>query len=173
MKNKRFYLMLVCAIMAIGAAFAQSDDEILASMKLKEGQPAPDFCLKDLEGNDVTLTYYQGDWVVLDFWGSWCRYCVQGIPEMKKAYEAYHPMGFEIIGIDCNEAESAWKEAVAKYQLPWVNVYNPGDRNSGVCAEYDIKGYPTKIVVNPEGYVYKIFIGEDPAFYEFLKSLFQ
>ena len=134
--------------------------------------PAPDFTLKNLLGEPVSLTEFQGNWVVLDFWGSWCRYCIQGIPDMKQAYDTYHPKGLEIIGIDCNEPETAWIEALGKYELPWVNVYNPGGRDSAVTQMYQIQGYPTKIIVDPQGYIYATYLGEDPDFYEFLKTLF-
>lgn len=134
--------------------------------------PAPDFTLKDMLGNPVSLSSYQGEWVVLDFWGSWCPYCIKGIPAMKEAYAKFHPKGLEIIGIDCNEPESAWIEALGKYELPWVNVYNPGGRSSAVTQEYAIQGYPTKIVVDPQGYIYETFLGEDPAFYELLETIY-
>lgn len=134
--------------------------------------PAPDFTLKNAIGEPVSLSSFQGQWVVLDFWGSWCRYCIQGIPEMKATYEKYHPKGLEIIGIDCNETETAWLEALGKYQLPWVNVYNPGGRDSALTQLYQIQGYPTKIIVAPDGFVYATFLGEDPEFYKFIEEIF-
>lgn len=168
-------MFLAVSCMALNAQNNQrmTEEEIMKVLADMEGQPAPDFTLKDMEGNDVTLTYFQGDWVVLDFWGSWCKYCIVGIPEMKAAYEAYHPQGFEIIGIDCNETEDAWKAAVKRYELPWINVYNPAGRGEGVGALYNIMAYPTKILINPEGYIYSIYLGEDPAFYELLQQIFQ
>lgn len=135
--------------------------------------PAPDFTLKNALGEPVSLSSFQGDWVVLDFWGSWCRYCVEGIPAMKEAYAKYHPKGLEIIGIDCNETETQWLEALGRFQLPWVNVYNPDGRNSVVSQAYGIRAYPTKVVINPEGYIYEVFLGEVPEFYELLKAIYE
>lgn len=176
---KKVFFAAMALLAGFGFAQAQNEEDeaakigrLIAAMPVHEGDPAPDFSLKDLEGNEVTLTYYQGDWVVLDFWGSWCRYCVAGIPDMKAAYAKYHDLGFEIIGIDCGESEEAWRAAVAKYELPWVNLYNPGPRNEGVCSLYGVKAYPTKIVVNPEGYIYSVYLGEDPEFYTFLSQIF-
>ena len=166
------------ASMLIGAtATAQTDAAQPAVIEIEEDLdgdmiPAPDFTLKDMAGEPVSLSSFQGSWVVLDFWGSWCRYCVQGIPAMKEAYAKYHPKGLEIIGIDCNEPEVAWIEALGKYQLPWINVYNPGGRDSAVTQAYQIQGYPTKIIVDPTGCLYATFLGEDPSFYEFLEQIF-
>lgn len=173
----RKFAMLCAAALVMGSTvYAQSEvqevDVKIDNTLDADIVPAPDFTLKGIDGNPVSLSSFLGQWVVLDFWGSWCRYCVQGIPDMKTTYSEYHPKGLEIIGIDCNEPEETWQEAVAKFQLPWVNVYNPGGRNSVVTQQYQIQGYPTKIVLNPEGYIVRTFLGEDPAFYEFIKSLY-
>lgn len=175
---KKLFFVFACAFIAVSGttAYGQNNAEeaIIDLDDDLDGDliPAPDFTLKDLLGNPVSLSSFQGDWVILDFWGSWCRYCIQGIPDMKELYAKYHPKGLEIIGIDCNEPETAWIEALGKYQLPWINVYNPGGRDSVVTQEYGIKGYPTKIVINPEGYIYETYLGEDPEFYKFIDELY-
>lgn len=132
---------------------------------------APKFTLKNLEGKNVSLSDFKGKWVILDFWGGWCPWCIKGFPALKDAYEQYKPE-LEIIGVDCNESEDAWKKAVAKYELPWVQVYNPGaDKGCNILAEYGVQGFPTKVIVNPEGKVANITVGEDPSFFETLGKL--
>ena len=132
---------------------------------------APDFTLNDLNGKPLTLSSLRGKYVILDFWGSWCGWCIKGIPQMKEYYQKYAGK-FEILGIDCNDPEEKWKAAVEKYELPWLHVYNPrGD--SKVLEQYDIQGFPTKIIVGPDGKIVKTIIGEDPAFYTFLDELFK
>ena len=133
-----------------------------------ENIEAPDFTLKDLEGKDVSLSDFKGKWVILDFWGSWCPWCIKGFPELKEAYEKYSGE-LEIIGIDCNEGEAEWRAGVEKYQLPWVNVYNPKD--SSLLSEYGVRGFPTKAIVNPEGKIANITVGHDPKFFEVLTEL--
>ena len=59
----------------------------------------------------------------------------------------------------------------AKYELPWLHVYNTDD--SGVLEQYAIQGFPTKIIVGPDGKIVKTIIGEDPAFYTLLDKLFK
>ena len=75
--------------------------------------------------------------------------------------------GYFLVGGD---EEDAWKAAVAENQLPWKHVYNP--KESQLTDDYAIQGYPTKIVIDPDGNIAKVFIGEDPAFYEYLDQLF-
>ena len=138
--------------------------------KIVEGIEAPDFTLNDLNGQPLSLSSLRGKYVVLDFWGSWCGWCIKGIPDMKKYYEKYKGK-LEILGIDCRDTEEKWKAAVEKHELPWLHVYNAG--NPDVSILYAIQGYPTKIVVDPEGKIAKIVVGEDPAFYQYLDELFK
>ena len=137
--------------------------------KIVEGAEAPDFTLNDLQGKPLALSSLRGKYVVLDFWGSWCGWCIKGIPDMKKYYDKYKDR-MEILGIDCRDTEQKWRDAVEKHQLPWLHVRNAGEPDVSVM--YGIQGYPTKIVVDPEGKIAKIVIGEDPAFYEYLDGLF-
>lgn len=131
---------------------------------------APGFTLKDLDGKDVSLSDFRGKWVILDFWGSWCPWCIKGFPELKEAYEKYKGQ-LVIVGIDCRESEADWRAGVAKYELPWVNVYNPADSN--LTTEYAVPGYPTKAIINPEGIIKNITVGHDPAFFEVLTKLLE
>lgn len=133
---------------------------------IKEGVEAPIFTLPDNLGNSVSLGSFRGKWVVLDFWGTWCGYCIKGIPAMKAAYEK-HKSKCEFISIDCNESREKWLSGVEKYQMPWVHLYNSDDvaPRENVSAIYAIQGYPTKIIITPEGLIHKIFVGENDDFY--------
>lgn len=149
-------------------------DKEMTRKKAKEmmapGNLAPEFTLKDLEGKDFSLSSLKGKYVILDFWGSWCGWCIKGIPELKQAYEKYKGK-VEIVGVDCNDTEKKWKDAVAQYQLPWINVRNAGEPDVSIM--YGISGYPTKCVIDPEGKIVKVAVGEDPAFYTLLEELFK
>ena len=149
---------------------AQKKAEEESAKKQAAGVVAPDFTLNDINGKPLALSSLKGKYVILDFWGSWCGWCIKGFPEMKNYYNKYKGK-FEILGIDCNDTEQKWKDAVKKNELPWLHVYNP--RTSKVLADYGIQGFPTKIIVGPDGNIVKTIIGEDPAFYTFLDQLFK
>ena len=137
---------------------------------IEEGKPAPDFVLNDINGNPLALSSLRGKYVILDFWGSWCGWCIKGMPQMKEYYAKYSDK-LEILGIDCGDSDEAWKEAVKKHELPWKHVYNTEDSN--VTTIYAIQGYPTKIVIDPQGNIAKVIVGEDPEFYTYLDELFK
>lgn len=156
---------------AIDYAQHQADAEAEAAKKQAAGVVAPDFTLNDINGKPLSLSSLKGKYVLLDFWGTWCGWCVKGIPQMKEYYNKYKGK-FEILSIDCNESEEKWKAGVKKYDLPWLHVYQP--REGGVQATdlYAIQGFPTKILIGPDGKIVKTYVGEDPSFYTFLDENF-
>lgn len=173
--KKLIFPLLVLLISACGAKASNSDGNSEQTPAKKEASatvndkvPAPDFTLNDINGKPLSLSDLRGKWVVLDFWGSWCPWCIKGFPALKEAYKEYDGK-VEVLGIDCRDTEDKWKEAVAKYELPWLQVYNPG--NNGLVEKYQIQGYPTKFIIDPEGNIANVTIGENPEFFEVLKSL--
>lgn len=153
------------------SAYARTEKRVAQERAQKElvsgHMDAPQFTLTDLEGRQVSLSDFKGKWVVIDFWGSWCIWCIKGFPALKEAYAQYAPE-LEVIGVDCGESEQAWRAGVEKYKLPWVNVYNPAD--SGLTDKYQVQGFPTKAIVNPDGKLVDITTGEDPSFFQRLAS---
>lgn len=148
------------------AAEAQEKE---AQKKQAKGLDAPLFTLNDLNGKPLALTSLRGKYVILDFWGSWCVWCIKGFPKMKEYYAKY-PGKFEILGVDCNDTEDKWRAAVKKHELPWLHVYCPS--SSTLLADYGVTGFPTKIIIGPDGKIVKSIVGEDPAFYTLLDELF-
>ena len=137
-----------------------------AELELKEGKRAPDFTLKDINGNDFNLAslFGKGKYIVVDFWGSWCSWCIKGFPKMKEYYNKYRDK-LEIVGIACYDKEDKWKAAVAKNDVPWLHVFSP----DGITEErYGVTGYPYKVLISPKGKVIKCFRGEADEFYETL-----
>lgn len=151
-----------------------ASDKAIAKEKAKEniqaGKPAPDFQLKGIDGETYSLASFAGKYIVLDFWGSWCGWCIKGIPEMKKYYEKYKGK-MEIVGIDCNDTEEKWRSAVAQYEMNWTNLVN--DKDNDMTVAYAIQGFPTKILIDPQGTIVEVFVGETPEMYKKMDELFK
>ena len=137
-----------------------------------ESQMAPDFTLMDINGKPLALSSLRGKWVIIDFWGSWCGWCIKGMPKMKEYYAKYNGK-LEILGVDCNDTVEKWKGAVAKHEIPWLHVYWDKEKGDNPVDLYGVQGFPTKVVVDPQGKVAKIIVGEDPAFYDYLDEVLQ
>jgi thiol-disulfide isomerase/thioredoxin len=150
----------VATVQATEAPVAAADDD----------QMAPNFELPDLQGNPRKLSSLRGKYVIIDFWGSWCVWCIRGFPAMKDVYAKYKD-DLEILGVDCQDSERKWRTAVEQYELPWLQVRCPNEKMEELAELYGIEGFPTKAVVSPEGKLLKVVVGEDPEFYTYLDEL--
>ena len=129
-------------------------EEILSRKATQGGIPAPEFTLKDKEGNSVSLASLRGQYLLLDFWASWCVPCRESMPHLKEVYAAYHDKGLEILGISIDSDADAWKQALTEVNAPWMQVLDetPNKRESSVVAGvYGVHAVPTLFLINPEG----------------------
>lgn len=160
---------MLFAITACGAKAQENNaDPQEKAVAVSDRVAAPDFTLNDIDGKPLSLSDLKGKWVILDFWGSWCPWCIKGFPALKDAYKEYDGK-VEIVGIDCGDSKEVWKASVEKYDLPWLQVYNP--RSSDLTDRYGIQGFPTKFIIDPDGNVANVTVGENPDFFNILRSL--
>ncbi len=146
-----------------------NEKNVADSQEATQQSLAPDFSLTDINGKTFTLSSLRGKIVVIDFWGSWCGWCIKGMPEMKKYYEKYKGK-LEIVGVDCGDTQEKWKSAVKELGLPWIHVYNPKGMGD-ITQTYGIQGFPTKFIVGKNGELLHTVVGEDPAFYSALDEI--
>ena len=119
--------------------------------KLSKGSPgsmASDFGGRDISGDSIHLSDFRGKYVLLDFWGSWCKPCRAGNPELVQLYLKYHSRGVEFLGIASdNKTQDKWREAVALDGIGiWKQILE-GD----IGNLYHIQSYPLKILIDPQG----------------------
>lgn len=150
----------------IGKNIERQRARAAAAEKVKEGMAAPEFALPDPEGKTVSLGDFKGKWVMLDFWGSWCGWCIKGIPQMKEEWAKMKDSNVVYLSIDCGDTRDKWLGALKQYELPWVNVWSDPDAAEQVSTLYAIEGFPTKFVIDPEGKIALKVVGEDPSFYD-------
>jgi len=92
--------------------------------QVKVGESAPDFELRDNQGNKYRISDLKGNVVVMNFWASWCKPCIEKFPEIRKLYEKYDKESFKFIGINTDSA-SRMKEAqelIDEYDFAWPQV---------------------------------------------------
>lgn len=141
-----------------------------AQENIQPGKKAPTFTLKSSSGKNMTLNDINSEYIILDFWGSWCMPCINGLPQMKEYYKKYNDR-IEIIGIVCNDKEDKWLNTIDKYQLDWIHLFNEADIEKDISLKYGIEAYPTKIILNKHYEIIAIYKGEGEDFYEKLDEL--
>jgi len=126
--------------------------DILRGAKLTAvGKPAPAFTQDDVDGKPVALSSFQGKYVLVDFWASWCGPCRQENPNVVKAFQQYHAKGFSIVGVSLDDQKERWVAAIKKDGLAWTQVSDLKGWDNQVATLYGIKGIPMNFLLDKNG----------------------
>ncbi len=112
------------------------------------GVLATDFEEKTPEGIAIKLSSYKGQYVLLDFWASWCGPCRQENPNLVSAYEKYKTKNFTVLGVSIDSNADAWKKAVKADGLVWTQLL---DTTKQIAELYGIDAIPKNYLLDPNG----------------------
>ena len=108
---------------------------------------------ENLAGKKVKISDFNGKYVLLDFWASWCAPCRQENPEFVKVYEEFKNKGFEIYGYSTDVNRASWAKAIASDNLPWVNVSDLKGFYSEGPARYQVRAIPQNFLIDKKGFI--------------------
>ena len=113
--------------------------------------PAPAFELPDLADQIRRLSDFQGQYVLLNFWATWCAPCVEEMPALERLYQRLRPDGLTVVAISTDALEAARIEAFARK----LNVTFPilRDADQAVSKTYGARDLPSTFLLNPKGEV--------------------
>ncbi len=125
------------------------------------GKPAADFETTDLDGKKVKLADFRGQVVVLDFWYRGCGWCVKAMPQMNQLAEDFAGKPVAIFGMNTDR-----NEADAKFVIEKMALKYPTLKAEGQPEKFGVQGFPTLIVIDPQGRVHDIHVGYSPTLRE-------
>ena len=124
------------------------------------GAPAPSFTLAARGGQNVSLTQYKGQVVMLNFWASWCGPCRQEMPLLESIYRKYNKMGFTMIGVNVEPDSNAANDWLKATPVSFPILY---DRDSKVSKLYDVAGMPSTVIIDRSGKLRVLHRGYKPG----------
>lgn len=138
--------------------------------KYDDGIAAPDFSSQLADGTDFKLSDLQGDYVLLDFWGSWCGPCRAESPQLTALYRQYKDakskegQGFKVVSVAVERNERSWQRAIEADQLNWPHHVLDASTslkffNGPIASLYGIAQVPTHYLIDPAGRI----IASDPS----------
>lgn len=113
------------------------------------GKPFTDIKATTPEGTELSVSEVAAGAKVLliDFWASWCGPCRAEMPNVKAAYEKFHPQGFEIIGVSLDSDADAWKQAIADLGITWPQISDLKGWDSEGAAAYTVRAIPATVLI--------------------------
>jgi len=119
--------------------------------KLENGSPAIDFSGTTPDGKTVKLSGYFGNYLLLDFWASWCPPCRKENPNLVKVYNKYKAKGFTIFSVSLDKERENWIAAIANDHLAWVHVSDLKFWDSAPAKLYAVRNIPSNFLIDPKG----------------------
>lgn len=131
-------------------------DFVLSKQSTSIGVEAPDLNLEDVNGQKIALSSLRGQYVMIDFWASWCGPCRRENPNNVALYNKYHSKGFEIYGVSLDDNKDKWVNAIAADKLTWKHVSDLGGWSSSAAKIYNVSSIPQTFLLDKEGKIIAI-----------------
>jgi peroxiredoxin len=124
------------------------------------GVKAPDFTQTDTSGTAITLSSLQGQYVMIDFWASWCKPCRAQNPTLLRLFKKYKDNGFTILGVSLDGKKEAWTKAIRDDKLEWLHVSDLKSWKNAVAQQYNISSVPQNYLLDSQGVIIGINLDE-------------
>ncbi|MEO5906212.1 MAG: TlpA disulfide reductase family protein [Saprospiraceae bacterium] len=161
---KSIIVMVIVAIVAV--LIFKTGKTWYLKPGLVNGEKASDFTGELPDGSSFQLSDLKGNYVLLNFWGSWCGPCRGEHPQLVMLHKEFKgksfsdASGFEIVSIGIEENEASWSRAIQLDSLNWKYHHLEQSMFEGPIAKaFNVRQLPTKFLLNPDG----VIIAVDPS----------
>jgi thiol-disulfide isomerase/thioredoxin len=131
------------------------------------GIKAPNFNYSSYTSEEISLDQFTGYIILLDFWETWCGYCILAMPRINELYDKYLDNSFTVIGITTENKQQV--EHLIEYNdLKYPNIF----ADTSILSDYNVVGRPVYVIINQDGYIDKITSGNLEVIKNRLEELF-
>jgi peroxiredoxin len=145
------------AWLAMTAAVVMAASAVSAGLK---PSIAPDFTLESHEGENIRLSEYRGEVVLINFWASWCGPCRQEMSVLSELHDKYHALGFTVLGVNVEADTRKARKLLQDLPVSFPVVF---DSNSVVSKQYDVVAMPSTVLVDRDGNMRYLHKGYKPG----------
>ncbi len=129
------------------------DEQIAKLQSVAIGQVAPLFIQSDPEGNPVALADLRGNYLLVDFWASWCGPCRRENPNIVAAWQKYNDKGFDVLGVSLDRKRADWLKAIEDDNLTWTQVSDLKFWSNEASSLYGVNSIPASFLLDPQGVI--------------------
>ena len=149
--------------------FAEAEADLIRTIRhATVGGTALDMTGRRLDGAEDSLSAYRGRVVLIDFWATWCRPCVDVLPELRELVAELPADRFTLLAISVDERLDTVTAFREREPMPWTNWHAGID--SDIARAWDVRGFPTYVLVDEEGLILARTSGFSPWFTEILRA---
>jgi thiol-disulfide isomerase/thioredoxin len=150
--------------------FGQKHQAMLMAVAPKEktaaGKSIPAFSAPSLDRPKQRISdeSLRGKLVLIEFWATWCKPCVAVLPELTRLHAKYKKRGFEILSIDYTESAETVQGFRKKHsKMPWLHIVLDEEPGKELGEAFEVGGFPTALLVAPDGTILKSTTGFSPG----------
>jgi peroxiredoxin len=122
---------------------------------------APEFTLKSRGGQNLRLSDYRGQVLLINFWASWCGPCRQEMPLLENLYKRYNKLGFTIMGVNVDTDSTKANNYLRDISVTFPIVY---DTTNAVSKSFNVNAMPTTVIVDRNGNMRFLHQGYQPGY---------
>lgn len=156
-RSRFLLLMFISLIMGLGAMAYRSHHRMIPGDGPREGEAAPLFTATDTAGKPFSLKSLRGQYVLIEFWASWCGVCYprnQEIIEMIKSTneERKHPLPLVVLMVSLDSRKDKWLASIKKQHIEqFIQVCDYGGWDSEIAVLYGVTKLPANFIIDPNG----------------------
>ena len=124
------------------------------------GMPAPNFQLKNLDGQSVSLSDLQGKPILINFWATWCSPCVYEMPYLQQVYEEWSDKGLMVLAINIGESSAKVEAFMQSHDLSLPVLL---DTKQDAAQAYNIQYIPSTFFIDKDGIIQEKIVGAFPS----------